>query len=351
MKIQKLNEVDGIRSLAVIYVVVSHLSNPGRHLFSGSGKTGVWLFFVLSAFLLTRYFIARPERIKQPLEWFNYFFRRAVRIYPLYIVALFAYFLSGAMITSPSVVMQHLLLQRGIGHFWTMPVEITFYLLLPVVVIFLWYVIRNNSMLSIIFLLGAIAFNEAFYPAAESPSHTIDLIWYLPVFLIGSVTAVIHENLSKKQLPGKVRYAFDLGALVILAGTVLTMPGIYSRLFHPVPLEFSLRMYNYFGIAWGLFIIFVFNGSGITRRLVGMSPFKFIGRISYDVYLIHYLFITLTLKYYHKIDLFSGTMILGATLLSSLLMHYAIERPLLNVSLLRFKKPKPLATQPNALSR
>lgn len=338
MKTQKLNEVEGIRGIAVIFVVLSHLSNPGRLLFSGGGKTGVWLFFVLSAFLLTRYFIARPERIEKPIEWLNYFFRRILRIYPLYIVALLAYFFSGAMITSPAVIMRHLLLQKGYGHFWTMPVEITFYLLLPVVIIFLRYVARSSLLPSIFFLFGAIALNEAFYPAVKSPSHTIDLIWYLPVFLTGSVAAVIHENLSKKQIPRKIRWGFDLGALLILAGTVLTMPGIFSKLFYPVSLEFSIRMYNYYGIAWGLFIIFVFNGSGLTRRLANLKLFKFSGRISYDIYLIHYLFITLALKYYHKIDLFSGTTILGATLLSSVLMHYLIERPLINVSLLRFGK-------------
>lgn len=56
--------LDGLRGLAALMVVASHGSAGGQHLLpglslEGIGKHGVFLFFVLSAFLLTR----------QALQW------------------------------------------------------------------------------------------------------------------------------------------------------------------------------------------------------------------------------------------------------------------------------------------
>src|SRR4051812_28031078 len=82
--------LDGIRGLAILFVFASHVSNFKGMLFSGGGEFGVWLFFVLSAFLLSLYFFQSPGRIAVPIEWANYAFRRFLRIYPLYVAALVA---------------------------------------------------------------------------------------------------------------------------------------------------------------------------------------------------------------------------------------------------------------------
>ena len=58
-----LDALDGLRGLAVLVVIGSHLSNVGmlpRPGLSGTGKSGVYLFFVLSAYLLTRILLQRP---------------------------------------------------------------------------------------------------------------------------------------------------------------------------------------------------------------------------------------------------------------------------------------------------
>ena len=56
----KLPELDGIRGMAFIFVMLSHLSITEEFKVSDTGKTGVWLFFILSAFLLSSYFLAAP---------------------------------------------------------------------------------------------------------------------------------------------------------------------------------------------------------------------------------------------------------------------------------------------------
>src|SRR5690606_5151094 len=88
--------LDGLRGLALLLVVASHGSNMGLHFvpgvdMSGTGKTGVWLFFVLSAFLLMHQFLQLDAQGRLDAgEWWRYAWRRVLRIYPLYTVFLLA---------------------------------------------------------------------------------------------------------------------------------------------------------------------------------------------------------------------------------------------------------------------
>ena len=58
LRILTIKSLDGLRGFAVLLVLLSHMSLVGINLvpgldFAGIGKAGVYLFFVLSAFLLT----------------------------------------------------------------------------------------------------------------------------------------------------------------------------------------------------------------------------------------------------------------------------------------------------------
>jgi hypothetical protein len=82
------SQLDELRGLAVLIVFLSHTSNPGVYLFphvdaSGIGKSGVYLCFVLSAFLLASPFLqAADSGTALRLEPSD-FGRRFWRIYPL----------------------------------------------------------------------------------------------------------------------------------------------------------------------------------------------------------------------------------------------------------------------------
>ncbi len=88
-----IKSLDGLRGLAVLLVLLSHMSNAQMHLlpfldFSGLGKAGVYLFFSLSAFLLTWQALKQAQQAPDPKYWLAYLLRRALRIYPLYALAL-----------------------------------------------------------------------------------------------------------------------------------------------------------------------------------------------------------------------------------------------------------------------
>ena len=79
--------LDGARGLAILLVLLDHASDAHLYLFAGAdlnraGKYGVYLFFVLSSFLLTLPFCAgrAPTDLR---SWLNYGMRRFLRIFPL----------------------------------------------------------------------------------------------------------------------------------------------------------------------------------------------------------------------------------------------------------------------------
>src|SRR3546814_20292617 len=93
---QHYDALDGLRGLAVLIVIASHLSLLGFGLVpglpvGGIGKSGVYLFFVLSAFLLTRLLLERaPAQFADGRLWSASALRRHLRIWPLYPVGLFS---------------------------------------------------------------------------------------------------------------------------------------------------------------------------------------------------------------------------------------------------------------------
>jgi peptidoglycan/LPS O-acetylase OafA/YrhL len=141
----KIESLVGVRGFAAIVVVFGHTAGalgssavtPGLV----AAKSGVYLFFVLSAFLLTRQFLTADLTARTTPRFLSeYMFRRCARILPLYAIAIFAHYAVGFVIPGKSCVIhdaaavfKSLLMNKGYGHFWTIPIEFIFYFILPIV--------------------------------------------------------------------------------------------------------------------------------------------------------------------------------------------------------------------------
>jgi peptidoglycan/LPS O-acetylase OafA/YrhL len=151
-----LPSLDGLRGLAVLFVLVFHIFQVEAEPASGLlrlaykstrvGQTGVDLFFVLSGFLITGILYDT----KGSRRYFrNFYARRTVRIFPLYYGVLVV-----ATIVLP-LVLGHRVTDANVwclwtytanmpavfhaepvsfGHFWTLAVEEQFYLIWPAVI-------------------------------------------------------------------------------------------------------------------------------------------------------------------------------------------------------------------------
>lgn len=159
MQLKYFKELDGVRGLAAIMVVLFHIKQSGvghdivaRTLYKAGnfGQTGVILFFVLSGFLITR--ILLVSKYKE--SYFKKFYiRRSLRIFPLYYLALaiyviiIPYFTTGKVVPFSQSWSFWVYLQNigftfkwsltGPNHFWSLAVEEHFYLVWPFAVYFL----------------------------------------------------------------------------------------------------------------------------------------------------------------------------------------------------------------------
>jgi len=145
----RIGQVDGLRAIAMTMVIAQHCK------LLPFGWTGVWLFFVISGYVITRGFVSGSYAGATPGRTYGVFlFRRAIRIIPVYVLyvclnagilvafygpsrlgdfpylATFTYnwqaiydFWPGSSNWSP------------IGHLWTLSVEQQFYLVFPVLVL------------------------------------------------------------------------------------------------------------------------------------------------------------------------------------------------------------------------
>src|SRR3954469_22490824 len=162
---KRLPALDGLRGLAVLLVLLDHASDAELRLFPAAnmnraGKYGVHLFFVLSAFLLTHLLLLRPAaELARARTWINYAVRRFLRIFPLYVLVLAVVVLLHRLKWHDFFT--HILLRDGKRQFWTIPVEVKYYMILPLVAVTLSWLRERRWLRGLLAGLGAVAVGAA----------------------------------------------------------------------------------------------------------------------------------------------------------------------------------------------
>lgn len=290
--LKKLPEADGIRGVAVLIVIIAHalvMFIPAtRPYLSGTGKIGVWLFFVLSAFLLTNKFLKNGLDRNSLLE---YTFGRITRILPLFIIsAVFYYFLG---YYDYKTLLKILSFKDGFAHLWTIPVEFKFYFLLPIL-IFIFNKIRNRFGI-IIMLSAMIALIFAcrhFYPESDIPGNSIETRWYTSSFIAGIFTSYLLSTLKITSRGADVRL------LLCLIGILLVIPSFSELAVNRILLDNLPTSYLSLSALWAAFIYFAVQGGGALSRALSSSLMRKIGSDSFSTYLFHWFILTELSKRY-----------------------------------------------------
>lgn len=188
--------IELLRGLAALLVVFAHyraMTGLDSGIL-GFSYTGVDLFFVLSGFVFAPYFFGRKIGIAA------HFVRRFFRLYPLYAVALIVYALllwqpntSGKYLLKHALFL-HTLESREIAFhfnpaFWSLPPEVEFYIVLPVLAFFTG-TLRPILVITVIaaFVHVAIAWFSPSYPAVNIISlGNVHLPGLLVEFMFGVI--------------------------------------------------------------------------------------------------------------------------------------------------------------------
>jgi peptidoglycan/LPS O-acetylase OafA/YrhL len=347
------DSLDGVRGLAVLFVLFSHVANKNiliidglKFAGNGSGQLGVYLFFVLSAFLLTRPLIRLDKKsIKSWSVWKDYLLRRILRIFPLYIIVLFTV-VKLVSFNIPVIVedfpnfsypdmLSHLILKSGQNHFWTITTEFKYYLILPFLVFVYTFCLKENIVaiaLSNILISTLTSIFVYFNP----PDIRYSILQYLPIFIFGSFLAFFQKWYQQSSLVINSKYFTYLG-LLCLVTMILLMPNTFIKIFKFDYILFSPLATSFWGILFSTFIFFIINEKGILNKFFRNKIMRFLGIISYSTYLWHWFILNSisafsNLNNVEKIFLFYTT-----TFIISGISFLVFEKPLLRVILSKNK--------------
>jgi peptidoglycan/LPS O-acetylase OafA/YrhL len=245
------------------------------------------LFFVLSGFLITGILL---DTKGSPSFYRKFYFRRALRILPAYLALVGLLTLVGWTTLHSGTLMLLFLANTsaaiqvgGYGPLWSLSVEEQFYLIWPA---FVGRVsIRVLTIVSI-----ALCFVEPLLRWLDAACH-------LPLGNVRGTTYLIADNLALGALAaifarsryGTLRNGIRLGLGLCLAGLVIFMAGYPFGILHRA----SIIGDTFQTVPWNLFFTGILLLSlGLRSPLVSSlwaAPLRFLGYISYGLYLIHYL--------------------------------------------------------------
>lgn len=381
--------LDTLRAVASIAVVATHtcfwagvydaglLGAVAQRL-----EIGVAIFFVLSGFLLS-YPWLRHRRTGAPQDSVGrYFFKRALRILPVYWVAVVAALLvldENASVPGSRWLDSFLLidlyrseiLPHGLTQMWSLATEVAFYLFLPVGMLLLGLAVRTlwRPML-LMALLAAVSVGSLFWSAAAAGSLASWGAWvtqalpgYLAWFCLGIGFAVLDVD-RRHRSDGRelmlVRWARTAasapGACWLVAGAALVVAATpiagEAALVARTPSESVWRSILYGFVAGAVMLPSVF-GDAHTRYAKAMAhPFlRHLGHISYSLFCCHLIVLALL---YEALDLtlfdenpyvvFALT--LSVSLVVSEVLYRLVERPFLRLKNVGRRTPRRTGTRP-----
>lgn len=334
-----LPAADGIRGLACLIVLVMHglsLGWPERlfPMLKGGGKYGVWLFFVLSAFLLTLRLQRRGFGLASMAD---YALARSLRIVPLFVLTCLLYAWAGVGITDVRQLGEVLSMQRGSIHLWTIPVEFKAYVILPLLA-WLGLLVQRRAGLGGLLLaaLLALGLQQALWPYWQTPADSPFTRWYLPAFLFGCLAALLLPWVRKwrREAVGTVY------AILLLTILTLALPGVRQVLLGGGLANDLMDKHLFISLAWALFVALLVDGEGLVGRALSSRLLGFVGRASYSIYLLHWLIMTRIFDQFPQ-NTSAFVAALALAILAGAMGYYLAELPLerLRQRITPFRRP------------
>lgn len=307
-KSRYISGFDGIRTLAVIGVILYHLA---PYQFQG-GFLGVPIFFVVSGYLITDLLFQEWQQNKR-IDVIGFYIRRVKRLYPALVTLVLAttayitLFARDLLANIRAVIMTNLLYvynwyqvahhesyfdkfgtQSPFTHLWSLSIEGQFYLFWPlIIIILLKFVKKKQPIFDTMIILAFISalLMAILYRTGQDPSR----VYYgtdtrMFSILLGAALAVVWPSTAlRKDLPTNLRLLLDViggGALMLLCLMFMQMTGESALVYRGGMFFFSV-------LSMILVAVVAHPGADMNRLLTNRL-FAWIGKRSYGIYLYQY---------------------------------------------------------------
>jgi peptidoglycan/LPS O-acetylase OafA/YrhL len=300
--------LDGVRAVAILAVLGYHIGSsvPG-------GFLGVDVFFVLSGYLITS-LILRDRGSEGGIRLRQFWARRARRLLPaVLILVVVVAFLSAAGVRGVEAsrgdqlstvfyfanwhfaalaqhahVAQFSVGNSALSHMWSLSIEEQFYLLWPLLLILTTQLFRLSDRALLACVAFAAAAGAALLNVVYEPSHAVRAYVGTDTraseLLVGAALAILivsrPQVLASPRLRAVARFGWPLVALLV-GLAFLAMKRHASIYYHGGAFAFCLV------VASGLLIVEAMPDSALAR-LLSLRPVRWIGMVSYGVYLWHW---------------------------------------------------------------
>lgn len=320
---KRIPQLDSVRAIAVLCVFFHHAL--GIKLM----WMGVDLFFVLSGFLITNVLIeAKQNTLK---GYFAHFYgRRARRILPPYVLTLLLVSLFFGVSWMHHwyfyILLTNLLLPLGITHppalepLWSLAVEEQFYLVWPFAVYFLST--RRLRVLAMVLLVASLALRGIVHFAHHWPIYT------LTPFRMDLLSAGALLCLIWREQPEWIAERGPRAALLLMGAGLATLVllGHFGISTYGNSRTGNVLIYEASLAACCGFVLYALSGWHVGWLRIG--AIRYIGTISYTMYLVHVTALTLASRWVPQ-RIAHSLVALALTIAYASLSWFLLERPLL----------------------
>lgn len=334
-------EIQGLRAIAVGLVLIFHI---WPHILPG-GFVGVDVFFVISGYLIVGSLVREAER-EGRISLTAFYGRRVRRLLPAATVVL-AFAFAGTLLWLPQARWSDTFLQIGasalyvqnwylswasvdylaaenaaspVQHYWSLSIEEQFYIVWPFLMLGILAIARQiktpvrNLLGAAVLVIFSASLAASFWLTETQPgaayfvSHT--RVWELA---LGGLLAIWLPAIKAADMVRALLFVLGLAAILVSGflydPSVVPFPGLSALL----PTLGAAAI-----ILAGNFRLSVFRG-------LDYAPLRYLGDVSYSVYLWHWPLIVFYQAAGYEIGLVSGLAILAVTLVVSHVSYVFVE--------------------------
>lgn len=350
-------DIDGLRALAVIFVILYHFKFEinNKVLFLG-GYIGVDIFFVISGYLITLIIL---NSYKEESFLKNFYERRVRRIIPVFLaVVIFiiplslVFYLPDNLVNVSNSILASLFffsniyfffkgteynnndgIEAPLLHLWSLSVEEQFYIFFPIISFILLRYIKPYLLISLFFILFiGLAFNYfGIYFIESGNRHTWPSLNFYNLFsrswelIAGAILAVIKTKSVKKI---KFKYFPQLGLILFFFSIYI----FDHDTFHP-------SLLTLLPVISTCCLIYSENKDNIVYKFLSSKYLVYTGLISYSLYLWHFpILVFAKLENFLYQSNFQKFILLSLIIFLSIISYNYIEKPFRNRNKICSKK-------------